>query len=201
MKNAIKYTVDTYRNILKNVLLTVADVPDNEITEFVNLFHLKKYKKKDIIIAPNNFDLKGYFIISGLVRIYYIKGDKEITSDFRDENSFFLNGYTQFTGLPNFDYFIALEKTICLEIKWNELENILLKYHALEHLGRKILEIHYLESMRVSRNMLYLSVEERLKIFVEERSSLFNRVSQKHIASYLGITQETLSRLRSKYKY
>ena len=172
MKNAIKYTVDTYRNILKNVLLTVADVPDNEITEFVNLFHLKKYKKKDIIIAPNNFDLKGYFIISGLVRIYYIKGDKEITSDFRDENSF-----------------------------WNELENILLKYHALEHLGRKILEMHYLESMRVSRNMLYLSVEERLKIFVEERSSLFNRVSQKHIASYLGITQETLSRLRSKYKY
>ena len=61
--------------------------------------------------------------------------------------------------------------------------------------------MHYLESMRVSRNMLYLSVEERLKIFVEERSSLFNRVSQKHIASYLGITQETLSRLRSKYKY
>ena len=178
MKNAIKYTVDTYRNILKNVLLTVADVPDNEITEFVNLFHLKKYKKKDIIIAPNkllkllfwnlhnyntNEEIKRYFIFE---EIYYIKGDKEITSDFRDENSFFLNGYTQFTGLPNFDYFIALEKTICLEIKWNELENILLKYHALEHLGRKILEMHYLESMRVSRNMLYLSVEERLKIFV-----------------------------------
>ncbi|MFN8283599.1 MAG: Crp/Fnr family transcriptional regulator [Chitinophagales bacterium] len=195
----LKHTVETYRKSLKLVLLQIADVPEFQINEFVNLFELKKYKKKDVIIAPNNTDLKGYFIVKGLVRMYYIKGKKEITSDFREENSFFLNGYTQFTGLPNFDYFVALEKTTCLEIDWNELEKILKRYHALEHLGRLVIEMHYLESIRVSRNILYLSVDERYKVFKEERVSLFNRVSQKYIASYLGITQETLSRMRSKY--
>lgn len=194
-----KHTIEMYRKTLKVVLLQVADVPDFQMDEFVNLFTCKKYKKKHIIISPNNTDLKGYFIISGLVRIYYVKGGKEITSDFRDANAFFLNGYTQFTGLPNFDSFVALEDTICLEIDWIELEEILHKYHPLEHLGRKILEMHYVESMRVSRNILYLSVEERFKIFMEERASLLQRVSQKQIASYLGITHETLSRILSKY--
>ncbi len=195
----LKHTIEMYRKTLKVVLLQVADVPDFQMDEFVNLFTYKIYKKKDIIISPNNTDLKGYFIISGLVRIYYVKGGKEITSDFRDANAFFLNGYTQFTGLPNFDSFVALEDTICLEINWNELEEILHKYHPLEHLGRKILEMHYIESMRVSRNILYLSVEERFKIFMEERASLLQRVSQKQIASYLGITHETLSRILSKH--
>ena len=195
----LKHTIEMYRKTLKVVLLQVADVPDFQMDEFVNLFTCKIYKKKDIIISPNNTDLKGYFIISGLVRIYYVKGGKEITSDFRDANAFFLNGYTQFTGLPNFDSFVALEDTICLEINWNELEEILHKYHPLEHLGRKILEMHYIESMRVSRNILYLSVEERFKIFMEERASLLQRVSQKQIASYLGITHETLSRILSKH--
>lgn len=194
----LKHTIAESRKTLKFILMQISDVPDYQMDEFLSHFTLQKYKKKEVIIAPNNTKLKGYFIISGLIRMYYIKENKEITSDFRIENSFFLNGYTKFTGLPNFDYFVALEETICLEIDWDLLEEVLRKYHSLEHLGRKIIELHYIESMRVSKNILYLSVEDRFKIFMEERASLFDRISQKHIASYLGITQETLSRLRSK---
>lgn len=191
--------IETARITLKNVLLQIADVPEDELTAFVNLWYLKSYNEKEIIIAPNNTDLKGYFIIDGLVRMYYTINNKEITSDFREVYSFFLNGYTQFTGLPNFDSFVAVKKTTCLEIKWNELELIVSKYHSLEHLGRKVIEAHFMESQRVSYNTLFLSAEERYSIFLKERSSLLNNVTLKHIASYLGIKPETLSRLRAKH--
>ena len=84
--------INGYRNILKETLLMIADVPDDQINEFVSLFSIKKYPKKSVIIAPNNTNLKGFFIINGLVRMSYIKNKKEITSDFREPYSFFLNG-------------------------------------------------------------------------------------------------------------
>lgn len=80
------------------------------------------------------------------------------------------------------------------------MEAILKKYHSLEHLGRRILEWHYAQSIRASYNSNFLSVEERYELFVKERSSLLGRIKLKHIASYLGITPETLSRLRAKYQ-
>ena len=173
--------INGYRNILKETLLMIADVPDDQINEFVSHFSIKKYPKKSVIIAPNNTNLKGFFIINGLVRMSYIKNKKEITSDFREPYSFFLNGYTQFTGLPNFDTFTAFEDTVCLEIQWTDLEQLLSKYHALEHLGRRVVEMHYSESERVSHNLLFLSVEERYDIFFKERGSLLNRVSFRHV--------------------
>lgn len=190
--------INQYREILKQVLLQVADTPEPEITKFANLFILKVYPKNTVIIAPNDSQLKGYFIVEGLVRMHYKRGDKEITEDFRDALSFFLNGFLYFAKQPNFDYFTALENTMCLEIEWTELEEILTKYHSLEHLGRRVLELHFAESMRVSYNTLFLSVDERYNIFIKEKYSLINRVPLKYIASYLGIKQETLSRLRTR---
>lgn len=194
------YDLDIYRNRLRDVFMFFAEIPKQEMDEFLDKFYLKVYPKKSLLISPGNKDLKGFFILKGLVWMYYIKKKRIITSDFREENSFFLNGYTTFTGLPNFDYFKALEETICLVIDWNDLENMLKKYHLLEHLGRKIVEWHYVESMRVSHNTLFLNADERYTVFMNERASLLNRVSLKQIASYLGVTQETLSRLRAKHQ-
>ena len=67
-------------------------------------------------------------------------------------------------------------------------------------MGRKIIEWHYTESMRISYNTLFMDVEQRYSIFMKERAPLINRVPLKYIASYLGIAKETLSRLRNRIK-
>lgn len=192
------HDIDLYRNILKKSMLHFSYVPEYELNEFIDQFYVMFYPKKKDIIVPGTTDIKGYFIISGLVRMHYKIGELEISSDFRDENSFFLNGYTYFAKQKNFDYFTAIEDTICMVIDWDKLEMMLSKYHSLERMGRKMIEWHFCESHRVSYNILFMNTEERFSIFMKERSSLLKRVPLKYIASYLGIATETLSRLRSK---
>ena len=194
------HNVELYKGMLRIALSYFANVPEAELEEFIDQFEMKFYPKKSVIIAPNNTDLKGYFIVRGLVRMYYIVNNTEITSDFRDANSFFVNGYKVYAKQDNFDYFVALEDTICLVADWEQLEIILSKYHALERMGRKIIEWHYTESMRISYNTLFMDVEQRYSIFMKERAPLINRVPLKYIASYLGIAKETLSRLRNRIK-
>lgn len=197
MANII-HDVDLHKKKLKIALLNFANISEPILNQFLDLFYVKYYKNKTIIISPNNTDFKGYFIVDGTVRIHHVLEGKEITSDFRESNSFFMNGYSMFTKLPNLDYFTALENTTCLVIDWSKLENILSKHHELEHLGRKIIEWHYAEAIKSSYNSLFLSVEDRYNHFLENRSSLLNKVKLKDIATYLGISPETLSRLRAK---
>ena len=76
--------------MLKKSLLYFTYVPETELNEFADIFYLKFYPKNTDIITPDNKELKGYFVVSGLVRMHYTINNNEITSDFRDANSFFL---------------------------------------------------------------------------------------------------------------
>jgi len=177
---------------------SVAVLPDEQMNEFLNLFQLEVYPKNSIIITPKTTKNKLYFLVSGLVRIYYEAEGKEITSDIKEENSFFLNGYYLYTGLPNFDYHVTMSPTVVLSADYDALEALSDRSHEIEHMGRKLVELHYANFLISNYNQLFLSAEERFDVFQRERASLLNKIPLKYIASYLGITPETLSRMRSK---
>ncbi len=195
------HNIELYKKTLKHILMHFNKVPEEQIDEFVDLFSLESYKKKAIIIPPNNVHHhQFFFIVKGIVRIYYEAEGKEITSDFKETNSFFVNGYTLFTGYPNIDFHQALDDTICLVANYNDIESLSKKYHAIEHLGRKMVENYYAIYLKANYNKLFLSAEERYNVFVNERASIMNQIPLRYVASHLGITPETLSRLRSKFQ-
>ena len=114
------------------------------------------------------------------------------------ENEIAAGAYSIITGEKNFNNYEALENTITLCIEYNELEELYDKYHSLEHLGRLLVEKYYSNFMKKTHDVIFLSAEERYANFVREQAKLLNRVPLRFIASYLGIAQETLSRLRAK---
>ena len=191
--------IDVYREQLKNYFLFLNPkcVPA-ELNELVNEFQLMSYPKHHILLkAGENSDMV-YFICKGLVRIYYIKENKEITNWFIKENMMSTPIYSILTGENNFNNYETIEDTIALKINYSLVNSYFLKYHSLERFGRKNIERYYTTFMKKTYDLLYLSAEERYHLFIKENNDLLNRVPLKYIASFLGITQETLSRMRAK---
>lgn len=187
------------RNRLRNHFLTL--VPETnlaELNELLEQFTIAKFAKKTLIYKAGGTADSFYFICEGLVRAYYIKEDKEITNLFMPENTIFIGAYNIITGQKNYSNYEAFEDTYVLQIKYDRLEEYYLKYHSLEHLGRILFEFYYCAFMKKTYDILFLSAEERYASFVKDHSDILNRVPLRYIASYLGIKQETLSRIRGK---
>lgn len=172
--------------------------PSNELQELVDQFEVGMFSKREVVLKAGEFSDTVYFIVSGLVRIYYVKEDKEITNWFIKENMMFAATYSILTGNANYSSYEALEDTVVLKINYSTLEKYYAKYHSIEHIGRKLIEYYYGTFMKKTFDVLFLSAEERYSLFMKDHGDLINRVPLRFIASYLGITQETLSRLRSK---
>lgn len=198
--NKIEDNIIEYKSNLKNYFLQLAPKTNIlELSELIDHFIIQKFSKNELIFKADEYSDTFHFLVKGLVRVYYIKEEKEITNMFASENTIVIGAYSIITGKKNYSNYEAYENTITLSIKYNILESFYKKYHSLEHLGRILAEKYYAAYLRKTYAVLFLSAEERYQIFIKENSDLFNRVSLKYVASYLGIKHETLSRLRAKY--
>lgn len=199
MKKGFK-DIENYRANLNRYLSKIGqNVNPEEMDELVKHFIPHRFSKKEMILAAGEFSNTAYFVAEGLVRIYYVKEGKEITNWFIKENMVFAPTYSILTGGANYSNYEALEDTIVLQIQYSVLESFYSKYHKMEHMGRKLIEAYYGAFMKKTFNVLFLSAEERYSLFIRDNADLLNRVPLRYIASYLGITQETLSRLRAKF--
>ncbi len=191
--------IQKFRNQLKQDLLKICpNLNLNELEELVQKTKLKKIAKNEIFIKVDSYSDSVYFIIQGMIRVFYEKEGKEITNILLTEGDVIAGSYSYITGGRNFSNYQALEYTLVLYISNYELEELYKKYHSIERLGRVIVEQYYASFMKKTYDVLFLSAEERYNTFVTNHRELFNRISLKYIASYLGISQETLSRLRAK---
>ena len=191
--------IEIYRNLLKKDLLRICpSLNANELELLAQKTTLAQFSKNEIIINAGSYSDKVYFIIKGMVRIFYVKENKEITNVLLAESSVLAGSYSFITGNKNFSTYQAIEKTIALYITNEDLEELYQKHHSIEHLGRLIIEQYYAKFMKKTYDILFLSAEERYTTFVNNHPELLNRIPLKYIASYLGIAQATLSRLRAK---
>lgn len=188
-----------YKKKLKLHLLDICPtVVRDELKILIDKFTLKKFKKNELLIEAGTYSDKLFFIGRGIVRVFYFKEDKEITNALVKENEIVAGAYSIFTGEKSFNNYETLEASITLYIEYSELEKLYNKFHSLERLGRLLVQKYYATYIKKTHDVLFLSAEERYANFIRNHAELINRVSLRFIASYLGVAQETLSRLRSK---
>lgn len=137
-----------------------------------------------------------YFVQKGVVRIYYFKDAIDITESFEFENAFVARAESLFTGQPSRKAIQALESTKLVAIDSTRLFKLFDTHPDLERLFRKIIEVSYVRTINRIESLQFNAAEERYKSLLKESPDVLKRIPLKYIASYLGITQVSLSRIR-----
>lgn len=158
------------------------------------------FLKNDMILNMGSKQTEVYIIFSGIARSYYLDKDgNDITKFFMKENDFCI-GESLFSSDKSIQGFEALENIIALKFKAKELKELLLKDENLSHLYIEFLEDNLLYKMQREYAFQIMSATERYITFQKEYKEIEKRVPQRYIASYLGVTPESLSRIRRTIK-
>lgn len=138
-----------------------------------------------------------YFVNEGAARIFYYKDGIEVTEYFAFENDLIIRAESLFTNKPSQKGIVCLEKTRFTSIPSQLLFDLFDTHPDLERLFRKLIENAYLETVKRIEQIQFHTAEERYKSLLENYPKLIQKIPLKHIASYLGITQVSLSRIRA----
>jgi len=192
-------------------------LPSSDYENLFNLFHniypLKDEIRSAIILNSQVLEVSKktkllsvgersntiYFIVKGAARIFYLdKEGKETNTWFLFENELLISVYSFYTGNPSFEYLETLEDCKLIAVKREKLDELYLKYMEFNFSGRKLTEFYHMRNERQANELRMLSAKERYQNLLDRNPELFQRISLGHIASYLGISQETLSRIRKQ---
>ena len=163
----------------------------------VNLCSLVNTQKNQDLQSIGQACKTIYFVQEGIARIYYYKEDKDITEYFAFENDLIIRAESLFTGNPSHKAIQAINNTVFIAIPARPLFDLFDGHHDIERLFRKIVERSYVDTINRLESLQFNSAEERYKSLLEKSPSMVRDIPLKYIASYLGITQVSLSRIRA----
>lgn len=139
-----------------------------------------------------------YFIEKGLARTYLVAEDKELTTDIILDGEI-VTVFSSFTAQqPSSEYIELLENSRLIILHFDDLQKLYRNYPELERIGRLIAEHFYQSIMAKNYRLKFNSAAERYQHLIEAKPEIIKRVPIGIIASYLGMSIETLSRIRSK---
>ena len=173
------------------------------LSEELNL-HLSKilksetFKKRSFILKDGEVNKNIYFIESGLARCYYLKDGNEISSWFMKEGDVIISVQSFFHQKASYENIQALENLTVHYISYDELQFIFRNFLEFNFIGRVLTEKYYSLSEQRLYSLRMMRSHERYELMLENNPELIQRVPSVYLASYLGITKETLSRIRSQ---
>jgi CRP/FNR family transcriptional regulator, anaerobic regulatory protein len=171
---------------------------DNEIQEIHHLFVEKTLKKGEFWIKEGEFNSDVLFVNKGMLRSYFVKHEVEKTFDLVIENQIVTATECYSSGLPSTDCIQAVEDTQLSIISKDNLEILYANSPKWERIGRIIFEAYTLEQEVRIRSFIAETAQERYERLAKEQPELIQRTPQIYLANFLGITPQSLSRLRRK---
>ncbi|KPM46778.1 Crp/Fnr family transcriptional regulator [Jiulongibacter sediminis] len=138
-----------------------------------------------------------YFVKEGTARIYYYKDGKEVTEFFAFENDLIIRAESLFASMPSHKAIQAINDTIFIAIPAEQLFLLFDRFHDIERLFRKIVERSYVDTVNRLESLQFNSAVERYNLLLQHSPEVVRKIPLKYIASFLGITQVSLSRIRA----
>jgi CRP-like cAMP-binding protein len=159
----------------------------------------RKLEAGEIYIEQGAVNMNFAYIKKGLIRNYLLKENgEEVTLMLRWENQFFASNDAIVKKIPSRLVYQALEETLLVELNFENSQEIIDRNPRLSALRNALLLQMLNESTDRIEAFISLSAQERYLKLVKEKANIINRVPNKHLATFLGITPVSLSRIRKR---
>jgi CRP-like cAMP-binding protein len=187
-----------YTHILKNISKHI-QLDEDEQKRFSSLLVYKQLQKKDFLLKEGEPCKAIYFVNSGALRAYCLdKEGRESTIMFAVKDWWITDMHCFVNQQPAMMFINVIENSSIWQLKFNDLQYLYTQVPKFERFFRIIMQNAYTrEQLRIIQK-LTLSAEERYLNFLQKYPQITQQVTQKQIASYLGITPEFLSTIRKK---
>jgi CRP-like cAMP-binding protein len=199
MRNHIKNpkALETFRNTIEKTV----SIPNDEWEYVIQRLSDRTFEKNDFLVRAGDIANNFFFIIKGLVRFFYsTESGKEFNKHFAMDNNFAGSFHSIILNEPCGFFIQALERTETLVFPGRLLNELYDRHSCWERLGRKHAENMEMKKELREKEFLLDSLKIRYRRFLKEYPGLTDRIPQYHIASYLGVTEVALSRIRKNGK-
>jgi len=183
---------------LSDLITSKVKIEPECVAEIDAAFATETHPKNTLLTRPESYSQKIYFIEKGLLRMFYYNKEKDITQFFFEEGTFFGPVESIFYAKPVIYGSETLEETTVRTILYKDV-NALAEKHPRFQQFMFIIAIDILHQFVTKLESLqFQTAEERYQTLLQTHPDILRRASLGHIASYLGITQQTLSVIRGK---
>jgi CRP-like cAMP-binding protein len=168
-----------------------------EENDLASRFNDRSIKRRQFVLQQGDVCRHFTFVISGCLKMYAVdKNGKEHNIQFVAENDWATDLSSFYSEKPSVLYIEAVEPTVALQIKHDDLLYLYINYHKIDHNFRVIIEQKYIDLQNRVLQNISSSAEERYEYFLQQYPNLTNRLPNTQIASYIGVTPEFLSTIR-----
>lgn len=179
---------------------SIYPLPAPVLQELTGLLVAEELPKNHVLLREGRVEQKLYFIEKGIARAYCYREDKEITFWFGAEGAVVFSYNSYVADRPGYETVELLEDSIVYSISHAEIRCLFDTHIELANWGRKLAEQELVKTESCFIGLQFQPATERYKNLLESNPQLIQRVQLGYIASYLGVTQVTLSRIRAELR-
>ena len=187
----------TPRDVARELARRYSTMTHEELDILESVLVPMKFAKNEIILGEGETCEHIYWVVKGLARQYYFKNGKELTEYMATENTIMMSIESLFKEKPSTQVIQAVEPTIIYAMPKKDLEAVAMRSVNIQILYRKILEESLIISQQRADMLRFESAQDRYQKLVKNSPQLVLRAPLVYVASYLQMTPETLSRVRT----